>query len=94
MTTSGAKPIDITKISEATSDVTCISTIFTGSGGYEATIDELIEFIEDEEDIREGLKALADGEDTITWEQYQRQRAEKESQGENPKGSEYCGDCG
>ncbi len=36
------------------------------------------EILEDEEDIREGLKALADEEDTATWEQYQRQRAERE----------------
>jgi len=82
MTAADSKPIDIMKISEATSDVTRISAISTGSGGYEATIDELIEFMEDEEDIREGLKALAEGEDTITWEQYQRQRAERKSQGE------------
>jgi len=37
---------------------------------------------EDEEDIREGLKALAEEKGTITWEQYQCQRAEQESQGE------------
>jgi len=29
-----------------------------------------LEILEDEEDIREGLKALADGEGTITWEEY------------------------
>ncbi len=39
---------------------------------------------EDEEDIREGLKALADKRGTITWEQYQRQRAERESRVELP----------
>ena len=39
---------------------------------------------EDEEDICEGLKALADEEGTITWEQYQRQRVEREPQGELP----------
>lgn len=33
-----------------------------------------IEIIEDEEDIREGLKALADEKDTITLEQYQKSR--------------------
>jgi len=41
-----------------------------------------LEILEDEEDIREGLKALADDEGTITWEQYQRQRKEWESRGE------------
>ncbi len=35
---------------------------------------------EDEEDIREGLKALVDEEGTITWEQYQHQRVEREPQ--------------
>lgn len=35
---------------------------------------------EDEEDIREGLKSLADEKGTISWEQYQHQRAERESQ--------------
>ena len=44
--------------------------------------DAALEIIEDEEDIREGLKALADEEGTVTWEQYQRQRAERESQSE------------
>ncbi|MBA7610748.1 hypothetical protein ES703_17960 [subsurface metagenome] len=39
---------------------------------------------EDEEDIREGLKALVDEEGTITWEQYQHQRAEREPQRELP----------
>lgn len=39
---------------------------------------------EDEEDIREGLKALADEEGTITWEQYQQQRAEREPQSALP----------
>jgi len=37
---------------------------------------------EDQEDIREGLKALADEEGTIAWEQYQRQRVEREPQRE------------
>jgi len=41
-----------------------------------------LEILEDEEDIREGLKALADEKGTITWEQYQRQRKERESRGE------------
>jgi len=38
--------------------------------------DAALEILEDEEDMREGLKALADEEGTITWEQYQRQRKE------------------
>jgi hypothetical protein len=36
--------------------------------------DAALEIIEDEEDIREGLKALADTEDTVTWEEYDRSR--------------------
>ena len=36
--------------------------------------DAALEILEDEEDIREGLKALADEEDTITWEQYKLKR--------------------
>jgi predicted DNA-binding protein len=36
--------------------------------------DAALEILEDEEDVREGLKALADEEGTITWEQYQRKR--------------------
>ena len=36
--------------------------------------DAALEILEDEEDIREGLKALADEEGTITWEQYQRKK--------------------
>ena len=46
--------------------------------------DAALEILEDEEDIREGLKALADEEGTITWEQYQRQRKEREPQGDLP----------
>ena len=38
--------------------------------------DAALEVLEDEEDIRQGLEALADEEGTITWEQYQRQREE------------------
>ena len=41
--------------------------------------DAALEILEDEEDVREGLKALADEGGTITWEQYQRQRAERAS---------------
>jgi len=46
--------------------------------------DAALEILEDEEDIRQGLKALADEEGTITWEQYQRQRKEREPQGGLP----------
>jgi hypothetical protein len=44
--------------------------------------DAALEILEDEEDIREGLKALADEEGTITWEQYKRRRKERELHGE------------
>ena len=33
-----------------------------------------LEILEDEEDVREGLKALADTGGTITWEDYQRHK--------------------
>ena len=46
--------------------------------------DATLEILEDEEDIREGLKSLADDEATTTWEQYQRKRAEREPPGELP----------
>ena len=36
--------------------------------------DAALEILEDEEDIHEGLKVLADDKGTITWEQYQRKR--------------------
>jgi len=36
--------------------------------------DAAVEILEDEEDMREGLKALADEKGTITWEQYQQKR--------------------
>ena len=36
--------------------------------------DAALEILENEEDIHEGLKVLADEEGTITWEQYQRKR--------------------
>ena len=36
--------------------------------------DAALEILEDEEDVREGLKAQGDKRGTITWEQYQRQR--------------------
>jgi hypothetical protein len=44
--------------------------------------DAALEILEDEQDVLEGLKALADETDTITWEQYQRQRKERELRGE------------
>ena len=44
--------------------------------------DAALEILEDEEDIQEGLKALADDEGTIPWEQYQRRREKREPQGE------------
>jgi len=46
--------------------------------------DAALEILEDEEDIQEGLKALADGKGTVTWEQYQRRREKREPQGELP----------
>ena len=42
--------------------------------------DAALEILEDEEDVREGLKALADEEGTVTWEQYRKSR--RESSGE------------
>jgi predicted DNA-binding protein len=36
--------------------------------------DAALEILEDEEDIREGLKALSDTEGTITWREYQQRR--------------------
>jgi hypothetical protein len=56
-------------------------------GAFKANIEDLdllIEILEDEQDVLEGLKALADEEGTITWEQYQRQRKERELRGELP----------
>ena len=38
--------------------------------------------LEDEEGIREGLKAVADEKGTITWQQYQRGRREDQNRGE------------
>ena len=46
--------------------------------------DAALEILEDEEDIHEGLKALTDEEGTVTWEQYQRQRKERELRGVLP----------
>ena len=39
--------------------------------------DAALEILEDEEDIREGLKALADEEGTMTWDQYKESRRER-----------------
>jgi len=36
-----------------------------------------LEMLEDEEDIKEGLKALADSEDTCTCEEYQKRRSKR-----------------
>ncbi|MBI4289685.1 MAG: hypothetical protein HY671_14810 [Chloroflexi bacterium] len=36
--------------------------------------DAAVEILEDEEDIREGLKALHDEAGTVTWEEYQQSR--------------------
>jgi len=44
--------------------------------------DAALEILEDEYDVSWGLQALADEEGTITWEQYQRQRKERELRGE------------
>jgi len=46
--------------------------------------DATLEILEDEEDIHEGLKSMTDEEGTITWEQYQRQRKERELRGVLP----------
>jgi len=46
--------------------------------------DAALEILEGEYDVSWGLQALADEEGTITWEQYQRQRKERELRGELP----------
>jgi len=38
--------------------------------------DAALEILEDEEDVREGLKALCEEEDTITWKKYRESRQE------------------
>ena len=73
MTTVDAR--DFSEGIEATADATYISAISTGGGGYEARLEDLLALLEDEEDIREGLIALADEEGTITWEHYKQNRA-------------------
>jgi len=40
----------------------------------------VLEMLEDEEDAREGMKALADKEGTVTWEEHERKRAVREHQ--------------
>jgi len=42
--------------------------------------DAALEIIEDEEDIREGLKALADTGNSVSWEEYNRSRRKTASQ--------------
>jgi predicted DNA-binding protein len=44
--------------------------------------DATLEILEDAEDINRGLKALTDEEGTVTWEEYQHHRKERELQGE------------
>jgi hypothetical protein len=44
--------------------------------------DATLEILEDEEDIRGGLKALADKRGTVTWETYQRHRKGRRLRGE------------
>jgi len=46
--------------------------------------DAALEILEDEQDIREGLKALADDKGTVSLEDYRRQRKERELRGELP----------
>jgi predicted DNA-binding protein len=46
--------------------------------------DAALEILEDEYDVSWGLQALADEEGTVSWEQYQRQRRERELRGELP----------
>lgn len=36
--------------------------------------DAALEILEDEEDIRKGLKALSEEKDTVTWQQYRKSR--------------------
>lgn len=40
--------------------------------------DAALEILEDEEDVREGLKALADREGTVTWMKYRASRRERQ----------------
>ncbi|MGD0355489.1 MAG: CopG family transcriptional regulator [Dehalococcoidia bacterium] len=40
-----------------------------------------MEVLEDEEDIREGLRALADAKGTVSWKDYQQKRKERKLKG-------------
>ena len=42
----------------------------------------ILEIIEDEEDIREGLKSLSDEEGTMSWNEYKQNRKQREHRGE------------
>ena len=44
--------------------------------------DAALEIIEDEEDIRKGLKALSEEDGTVAWKDYRRDRQEREHRGE------------
>jgi len=44
--------------------------------------DATLEILEDAEDIEKGLKSLADKKGTVTWEEYQRRRKERELRSE------------
>ena len=44
--------------------------------------DAALEILEDAQGVSWGLQALADEEGTVSWEQYQRQRKERELRGE------------
>lgn len=76
--------IDYEQISSSASyafayDPNFVESHTLGDGSFEAKIEDLyllLEILEDEEDIHEGLKVLADEEGTITWEQYQHERKE------------------
>lgn len=48
--------------------------------------ERILEAREDAEDIREGLKALADDKGTITLEEYQRRRKKQELKSKNETG--------
>ena len=71
MTRADTKVVDIAEVIETSSDKTYI---FITDGNYEAGIEDFLELLEDEEDIREGLEALAEEKGTITWEEYKLKR--------------------
>ncbi len=75
MTTIDTGLTDIADVSEISSEATYSSIIgVINDQSQEVRIEDLVELTDDEEDIREGLSALADEEGTITWEQYQENR--------------------